>query len=1583
MRGSIYPDGVLVDHVATRRTESSKSEEIKRNRVDLTSRGMFTGAEITVNAIDNTRIDVAQLSGYTPNGEFIQTTSDYYSIVLDDYTLNAINYVVAVYTESDVGQQPHESNGQRYATEAQLAWRIRVYEESVYNALELTDDNLANDARDRSLLIGKVTANGAGIPLTSSNIFSPTIYNNILYADPRILATISGVTVLAVSSDTPTGDGTLHYDDTGAPNYTLQWESLTGGLGPVETFTIDETRNIADGLGNTIRVQVIISQLPVIAGTTTETITIHNLYYQAIPRLTGEDTYHRNLVGTGVITPNNPHGTSIDDIEGAASISLLEEHQDVMHCNGIWRESYAGIFAPTINTVAPNGDTLLIQQPVAGDLYYVNGKKLQGMNPASILFTPAEFTALNLGATVKEGSKLYEVYVDDEEVLKVNLRADTNPTVLPARTVTGTWIIDMSNDHPDGTYILRCIATASGPDFDYSFSWGDGVTYGLSVAMDNSPKPTVPPDPEGQVIRLFAPDGTNWIDLYINRTTTGPVPDAILPLAAATYTDNITIWPRLDQDQNMDVLHTVCWYNGTRPTLGWDTDFTGAGSRHTIDKRPWGNLCASEMADEALAIIDYNSTDELHYSGILFSRDDWGGNFTNTYSGAGLTFPVIGGSYYCRGKKLSVDADLTLAAVNNTSSIVYADHEGAFQVLNFGAATEFGNDLDKAMQWIMGSTFDRTVSPDELFVDGDEDYAEKGVPLYYLVTSAGNITRWLDVSRNINGPVDPWSVGLRRSDPYSATLAVHLAAFDSLEAAFLHARIYQNSAKNLNAYVEMKIVGDSYIFAGYPIIQPTNVRVSGTIASGVASAGIVTSYEDAIAGCWLLNSGCIVSDIDLAFDASVTASSFFGMAAAAVGKASIRGCNYVGDGGTYFINFNAVTDLVGFDLVDNVLHVYEGLIYDPTVGAIDAVDLNISNNYIASSSSLDDVIVVDLQFVLGLYGAFIKDNLIQKSNTGNNVYLVKTTVLCTGVNISGNYLAITNPADPADAVVGIWADGGIEVTNNFIRGDGTFGAPVAGPSLNTVVGIGVADDLQTTLIDSNTLLYTGRGIVLASMVNKTVTNNRILDCYNRGIVVDDDGGNDTLFGLTITGNYITGNRDATIDGTYQFDEYLKAIEVTLGMNAGFLPTSDIIISDNRIPALINACPAPGVATVYGVHFDISGGAGASPTIKNITVNSNYIDNLIPDPSQDVIDIRFDCIVDLPFSVDPTDPRFENLNICNNTIACDNAATFTAQYGIMINVADVGAADPLNTYNCKIANNNINVLTDDPTLTTTGIIFPNALAANAVKISNNSVAANLQGISGTFQFSSIEENTVLSKLSGVVVAGFANVIADNDILCQTEFRLTAAAYGIYVDQSIQTQGNDILNNTTFLRGDSTGTYGVLAYSGPTAFSCNIYVADDAANFVIAGNITRQHYDSIQGAGSAAHIYIGQDSRYSFSIDGNKIFNRDVLNTVPGTASLSSGLIIDSSTGFPNRRVVVSNNIIFGSNTNIVGTGLFEFSIGPTQSGTLTCNNNRVVVDYTGAAAEQVNTFLGAYKAEVLLTNIYDTYNAGGLYVGIQF
>ena len=146
MDRAIFPNGVLIDQTVLNRVETSKIAEILRAREDITSRGVFSGGAITVNAGDDTLIDVAAFSGYVPNGEYVESAAVTYNIELSDYIANTINYVCAVQTTENSRYKPHESDGTRQATASTNTYRLRVFTEAEYDALLESDDNTDNNS---------------------------------------------------------------------------------------------------------------------------------------------------------------------------------------------------------------------------------------------------------------------------------------------------------------------------------------------------------------------------------------------------------------------------------------------------------------------------------------------------------------------------------------------------------------------------------------------------------------------------------------------------------------------------------------------------------------------------------------------------------------------------------------------------------------------------------------------------------------------------------------------------------------------------------------------------------------------------------------------------------------------------------------------------------------------------------------------------------------------------------------------------------------------------------------------------------------------------------------------------------------------------------------------------------------------------------------------------------------------------------------------------------------------------------------------------------------------------------------------
>lgn len=1059
MRGSSFPNGVLVDHSALRFVETTKSEEILRNRTSITSRGVFSGFGVTVNAIDNTKIDVALGSGFTPRGDFIATTSNYYSIVLSDYTLNVINYVTAVYTEVGTHSQTHESNGHFYPTRMEMAWRIRVYEETAYNALAATDANLANDARDRMIILAKVTGNGIGMPLTASNITGPVEYQNLLYANPSELVTITGVTIVSASPSTPTGVGVVSYTYAVGPIYTLQWTPYGGvTAGPV-AITGDGYYNLPDSLGEYIRVYVVVSQLLTTgAFPMTESVAITNLYYQAIPRFTGEDKYHRDLIGTGVLSPINPHAMSIADIAGDA-LPQLEEHQDVMHCNGIWRGCATGVLQSAV-TVLPAGDILTIQAPIPSDLYYINGNKLNSVSSAAIPFA----TWLpEWGVGLNTRTHFFEVYMTDTGALKASSKAYYP---LP-RNLRGTWIVDMSPNYPAGSYVLDYVVSGAST----LIRW-DG---GPQVYVPNADFGTLG---NGRVIRLFDAEGVYWIDLWVNLDNVKHGSnDWDFNSGAGPLSDTITVNASPDWDANMQISAVSYWYDntGVKVNLGYAPYIAvPTVSNRVIDKRPFGTLCEEVISDSALQGMVYNQQDEMHYSGVLLDRGNPGIDFS-VESTSVLNMTIRGGYYYCRGRRLFAAGD-TVTLINNKTNLVWLDMQGNYNVID--VTTTYGGNLQNAMYYVLGSNSDMPNIDNTTHPSDTRDAPERGVLLYVGVTSGGAISYYEDMTRNVNGPVDPWSVASRSTNIIFYRRA---AAFNSLYAAFAYASL-SNRIHDIN----IRIIGSTSI-SNTRITQPSGITVTG--GKEASPGNIVTVGYSNADGVWNLSGGCKVSNVDIVVSAPNTA--VFGLGTTLTSSSdnvTIEGCKVDAPGvGTYFIRMSeagfvgaSISNLV---VKNNKVTVGTSFINNDTA-ALDYYNFDISGNVITLSGSATTAAISIISATTGR-GILISNNIV----IGHRSVALSDFSASQVVNNS----FILGHATVDVAVYGVIAS---NLSNCTIAGN-KFEQLAASAAVTTVTAISTYV-LFDCIINDNTITNVHWGIMdlVAGLSSRLIIKGNIIKAYS-------------------------------------------------------------------------------------------------------------------------------------------------------------------------------------------------------------------------------------------------------------------------------------------------------------------------------------------------------------------------------------------------------------------------------------------------------------------------------------------------------
>lgn len=1465
MRGSLYPDGVNVDHVALRRTETSKSEEILRNRLDWTSRGMYTGGEITVSAASGPpflHIDIAQLSGFTPSGEYIQTDSDYYDIPLDDETSGIVNLVCAVYTENEIHRQPHESDGETYPTHSEMAWRIRVFSEANFAALPATDDNLANNAKDRCLLIGKVTANGPSTSLTAGSIEGPTSYDSILYATPREFAAIPGIAIIGVSSDTPVGDWVLDYTYSIGPVYDFTW-TTSNGVGATLSPTVDGIYNLTDGAGAYLRVQVVISMLPT-SGVfpIAETVTITNLYYQDIPRLTAEDELHRHFLGTGIPTPTNPHGLSLNDIL-EQEFTLLEEHQDIQHCNGIWKGSSSSVFATSVFNTSP-ADRLDIAAPVAGDLYYVNGKKLDSIDVTSVFFTtPANQTAY-----------MYEVYVSDEASLQY-LQKMAYPV---SRTVTGTWIIDASHDYPFGAANLQVVVTA-GP-LRYDFSWDSGAAVQL-LSTDPS-----------QVIRLYSQDGVHWVDLYVNMTP--GVGDEFLP-GVGTFTDSITIAASLDFDQHIQIASTSYWYDSVSATwvMGYPPT---SGSRFTVDKRPWGTLCVENMADSALEQMVWDPNNELGRSGVLMRRNGFNNEFRLDYSGSGLTADINGGSYYCRGERLTVDSISNLAFSTNSTSLVWADFEGNVWVLDVTAA--FTGNLTSAMQYILGSMTDVPTEKAIYHYTDQNDAPERGVILWYVETDATDITYNCDFSQNVNQVLHPWSVSSRSAGFYKAQ-----AAYDSLFTAFEYAKVSGQRIPARDAAIIIYVTGMCII--DREITQPSNVVVTGTRGASTTFARVEVTHVD-VAGAWNLSAGCQVSGLTL--DMYADGGTIF----TTHNNVIVEKCNYTAIGVTTDAMFsldNGERNITGVRIRDNLVVTYSGLFGNVNPITDGYVDWEIiGNNIVVAANSTTPVINMDSASAI-----HIKRNniaILDAGTTNPGIYIDSTGSYQTReIFIEDNVIKVdcTNIATTPTC---------IHLHDvNYSTVNGNTMEPRSIPGTNLLIGVFIFNGANIAVCD-NKFNVLGIGVYSAgALYDIEIFNNKFVGCLHRGILVEVSSYPllNSAYGLRIEENDMNIFVKGAVGGS-GWDGQLMGVQIDLtSLDDADSAVTDISVSNNTFFGFTNST---GNIRVIEATVDCN----LNTIQRNFKIDGNMISGMnAPNGS-------FRGVFLTASSVGQAGYAIENTSVNGNHIYAEVDTTTFRIAGL-----DLGHMMATSV----VQGNQIRLLSSNVNSNGTGIYIgqgTNSAQSIALEVEGNTVTALRSGIYMSATSSSISDNRVFCYGEGIFLDGTPPGISapfqDSRLVCDSNnvrvighnsnpYTSVGGGVGSHcIVTRDEMWGFSITNNLCVLEG-SLDMY--LPASRGLIDNSGCILTGDCSSFLIEGNRTRIIADDVEGtAGSGSlrvyHIYVRAGAGKAWDCTGTVAGNHVDNWKARGVASVCYGIYIVPGIGWAHaagdrmRLSVTGNNII---------------------------------------------------------------------------
>lgn len=659
-------------------TENSKARGILRRARSNLQFGTRTGFRITINATTNTQIDIGAGDGFTggfyrsenlrgsPNsGERISTLTDAATgdpgytrtaegVGLIDYSANTKNYVCLKYTEAEsIPLAERYYPFTNHNTIVAETYTVEVYTETQWNALTTT-------VLEQRILVGIVTAQGAGVALTLSNV-----QQMVQPKDHPIAGTqpsnITGVAITGVSNETIIGNGTLRFETATKKLYwTAPGDAEGAGVvvGASGNYTL-----YSDDTSYWLLIEVIFISLP--AANATDTIGIESLYGRDIPMACAVDQAHRDMLGTGIKTVTNPHATSIDDITGGTY-----EHADLYHVNGISKDAdpdqlQCSIVAANNSISIENKGSFRNSFLIKGITYDLLAGYAAG-TVGSLTFSP-------LVPVLDSG--IYLIYVANNAVPQYVKIAEYAPGAVGDITVlwdSNITIVDMHNissgngeifwDNTEDTLSYESPA-------DKAIGAGAGT---LVKALDNPNLGISSPAVEGYY-KLYSNNGIDWVIVYcdgnlgasnnsvfnIDKNETEHSDDEILKLAVVTWNQlgemhaNLRDIRRFNTADNRDALeedhneqgqHTKVLQNAFRVGVGSQVAIEGLAPNTAIQGVAITDTAIYGIAANDSAIVGLAIAGDV---GVYGFAQNTGGYFdvivdTGVYGEAGGHYGVYG-----------------------------------------------------------------------------------------------------------------------------------------------------------------------------------------------------------------------------------------------------------------------------------------------------------------------------------------------------------------------------------------------------------------------------------------------------------------------------------------------------------------------------------------------------------------------------------------------------------------------------------------------------------------------------------------------------------------------------------------------------------------------------------------------------------------------------------------------------------------------------------------------------------------------------------------------------------------------------
>jgi len=642
-------------------TEDSKIRAILYRMRSNNQFGIRTGFRVTVNSGNTTKIDIGPGDGYTGgfypdvnvrdtgSGERISTLTDAGSgtpgyiptatgVALADYSNGTKNYICLEYDESSstpLAQRFYPLTS--HNTIISETFSVQVYTRIQFAAFSTVE--LSN-----LILVAIVTANGAGNALTSASIdqfIQPKTHP--VSSDPD---TLTGVTVNSCSDETPIGTATLRYvSATNTIYFTAPGDAEGSGTAAPSSGTYTVYSN---NTSYYIIIAVVFTSLP--AANVTDTVEITSLYGRDIPMACAIDQEHRDMVGSGTLSTNNPHGLSLDDISGGGF-----DHQDLFHINGISNDADSTQLQCQIDAV---NDQILINNNGG----FKNSFLIDGVTYENI-------TGVNVGSNGSVAFDIVPIPDSGDYLIYLDSSGAPQKLLVAGRDAAQPFwdsdieLIDIRNKTAGN-------GTITWDDTTETLTWqapGDGAA-GDEVHVAGTTFATGS-NPSGYY-KLFSSDTDNWIIVNItgalgaanNSTVTIDMDetdypeDSLLKLAIVHWRDTTELLsnlrdirrfttsdtrPILEQEHDEDGYHTKAFRNQLRVAVESNAFIATAESGSAI----YGEVKTGDVAVQGTAAGSYGGYFKASDYGVYAEADnDYGvyGSATNDYGVYGEADNVYG-----------------------------------------------------------------------------------------------------------------------------------------------------------------------------------------------------------------------------------------------------------------------------------------------------------------------------------------------------------------------------------------------------------------------------------------------------------------------------------------------------------------------------------------------------------------------------------------------------------------------------------------------------------------------------------------------------------------------------------------------------------------------------------------------------------------------------------------------------------------------------------------------------------------------------------------------------------------------------